>query len=292
MEGTQDKIDKFLDNKMTPDEASHFEAELKNMPELQKLVDFNKAMRIALKEQVLKEKLAHLKTHVANKTSSVNTQVPKSNFSRILTYALITILTGFLLYFVFRISKSNEKPPMVIPPKVIPTEPVVQRTIETKNPTVSTTDSHIKADQKKQNIVDYAVLAKKYFIAPSNLASIVRGNRNTEIQAAAEAYKNNQYREALHILNNQSPDDQQALYLKAHALYKLNKINEASSIFKSFADDDMSDYHFDAQYYLLICYIQNQPLPKSEIASLAKSMLTHNHPQADNVKSILEVSNR
>jgi hypothetical protein len=276
-ENTQDRIDQYLDNTMSNEERAIIENELASNPEFKNLVEINKASRAAIKELALQTRLANLKAHAEAHPINVE-QANKNNTSRLILYASLFFILAIALYFSFK-SNTTRVSTIVAPPSTSPPPsnvPVVQQVEKTFDDNVSPkgdTGINEKIDKPKQPVIDYAQLAKKYFISPKNIASILRGSTESTVSQAVLEYEKGNYADALSLVNNLSVDDQQSQYIKAHSLLKLNRSKEASSIFQSFEDDSMSDYHHTSSYYLLLCYLQERPFEKTKTLNLAKKIV-------------------
>jgi hypothetical protein len=313
-ESIQNLIDQYLDESLSGQELVQFEAELAINKELQNLVAINKATRFAIKEQVLNDRLAMLKRHAASAHDSATvdkgiTELKKPEQAKVNSTILIkiiglSILITALGYFSF--NHFFTKPDITKKPLPVSTpsnEPVVQNGEDNSNTTTIKTEPFAESNapvtpepiaqienpttKSSPQIKDFALLAAKYFITAKNLNAVFRGNITESTTQALKEYQAGKFENAFQALKNVDADDQSGQYLKAHTLYQLGNIKEATAIFNSFYEDEYSDYHFDATYDLLMCYLKAKPIDKAKCIKISKELLVKNSIKSEAVKVIL-----
>jgi hypothetical protein len=309
-ENIQNLIDQYLDKSLSGQELVQFEAELSINKELQNLVAINKATRFAIKEQVLSDRLAMLKRHAASTQFSATVdkgvtdlkqpEQAKVNSAILIKIIGLSILIIALGYFSF--NQFFTKPDITTKP-VPSTEPIAQNGEDNSNTTTIKTEPFAQSNdpvtsepiaqienpntKSSPQIKDFALLAAKYFITAKNLNAVLRGDINDQTAQAIKEYQAGKFENALLALKNVDADNQSGQYLKAHTLYQLGNIKEATVIFNSFYEDEYSDYHFDATYDLLMCYLQAKPIDKDKCIKISKELHVKNSIKSEAVKVIL-----
>jgi hypothetical protein len=286
----QDKIDNYLQSKMTSEEVKQFENELDQNSTLKENYLTTKAIKQAIKDEILRTRLTQLKNNIAqspkNKTTST---LPK----KLAIAAFSILLLTAIIYFLNREATKETAP---TPPKVY--EPVViQDDLKENIEPIKNNEKDVKTNKKttestnskpaKEPQFDLASLASKLYVNPKNIAMIVRGDEDKINDNLVELFENGKYNDCIEKID-QTKNKPNLQYLKAHCYYKLGYFQEAKTIFHAYANDEFSDYHNDSKFYLLLTLLKMNKTSNQEIMDLSKDIIEGKSVYAERVMEVYE----
>lgn len=118
----------------------------------------------------------------------------------------------------------------------------------------------------------------KFYSKPEFIASIFRSEEEnmslSELNQAIKLFEEEKYKECLQIISLKK--ELNAVYLKAHCLFQLKQYKKAEVFFRQLSEDEYFEMQKEAQWYLLLTYL-NQVPEKSKIAKIeAEKILNDN----------------
>ncbi|HAD12320.1 MAG TPA: hypothetical protein DCF33_07760 [Saprospirales bacterium] len=178
---------------------------------------------------------------------------------------LLLLFAGGVGVWVFIISPKNTE--TTTPPPSIeasPSGPVAQKPSDV--PVVESTPRGLSPRQ-------WAALALKNQAkpTPTALRSEESGNaaEKTALVRAREAYHQGQYRETLLILKD-LPNDEDATYYRANALFRLQRFAEADTAFKNL--ETSFQYRYEARWNRFLCQLASGKLSQEEARKAALTL--------------------
>ncbi len=117
---------------------------------------------------------------------------------------------------------------------------------------------------------------EEVYATDDNMRGDAVGTAPSPLADAIAAYRQQQYRQALEMLNkipSGSGYDIQSLELKAHALYHLKNYREGAAAFAEVASKGLSPYMERAQWNQLMCYAAQYPATQSDFRALLMTLL-------------------
>jgi hypothetical protein len=286
----QDKIDNYIQGKMTSEEVKLFENELDQNSTLKENYLTTKAIKQAIKDEILRTRLTQLKNNIAKLPKNKTT----STLSKKLAIATFSILLlAAIFYFLNReaTKETTPTPPKVHEPVVIQDdlkeniEPIKNNEKAVKNNKKTTESTNSKPAKEPQ--FDLAALASKLYVNPKNIAMIVRGDEDKINDNLVELFENGKYNDCIEKID-QTKNKPNLQYLKAHCYYKLGSFQEAKTIFQSYADDEFSDYHNDSKFYLLLTLLKINKSSNQDILDLSKDIIEGKGVYAERVREVYE----
>jgi hypothetical protein len=147
-------------------------------------------------------------------------------------------------------------------------EPIVE--IDNSNP-----DSSIfKLNKSSKNEINFILNTLKMYVKPELVATILRSDEsevtNARYESALNKYRNNNFSEALKILNTVETSEEK--YLKAHLYFNLKKYSLAENIFFELSKDEYASEQMDAEWFLLLSYSAQFPEKENKAKNLANKI--------------------
>lgn len=293
---TSADIDAYLSGQMDEAARSRFEAALNDDAQLAEQVDTFRAEKAVFQ---LMEKEALLDQLQAWDEEEKERPATKP-FKWILLVVILALL-GALAFYLF------SEPPPPPPPEDTPQQPTqeiqgeqIDTSLEQSPPSLPTT---VQAPPPSPPIaaLDYSELAANYYRqAPfaDQLKRSVNLADTSNFQRAQQYYQNNDFAEALQILN--APDSTQLrkyLYLRAHTHYQLRQYPAAQRDFAAFREFRISNRKKDAAWGEVLSLLQQMPQSRPQLYAALEEIITQESsgpygPQAQELLNTLRDNDR
>lgn len=255
----QDKIERYLANRMTSDERVDFELSMSKDPQLrQEVLDLQNGIhQLKLEERaVLKSRLINLEESILEEEKI---KKPKPYYWILLSLILLITVLWFKSFNIF-IKKDlpSEKTPNLeidssFTPKTVPQETLqIREQLNPKKPKMEKIKSKDKCGE----------LFAAHFTAYTNdeLENEIRGNsEKSGYEIFKHLYINERYEKALLVLDTLDPsiiNSEMVLLLKANSLMAIHNSNKAIPILEKLIANKNSNYLNDAHWYLSLCYLE------------------------------------
>ncbi|MCW5922646.1 MAG: hypothetical protein KIS77_09890 [Saprospiraceae bacterium] len=148
---------------------------------------------------------------------------------------------------------------------------------------------------KRRARPDYRLLAIRHLDAPSPSAyrRVPAEGVSDAIAEAQEAYSAGEYQRALDLLAQAEGERaQSATFLAAHALFRLNRFDEAAGRFSALAEQRSRQYRYAAEWGLLLCRLAEMPEQEPAFRQQLDALLAQpEHPyweQARELKAAMQ----
>lgn len=279
----------YLAGQLSESDKLEFESRLISDQAFAKDFENFKILQAGIRLQAMQNRLATLKANInkdADKDDVIKPILKRNYWTWSLVSILVLSVLGYVIYTqTLPVSKQiNVKQDQVInldsldqkasskgqQSETLPAVDSAETFNKVLKPKISLEKSGITKPQKqiKKNEIIADEKGKK--ITRSDVmvlySAIMRddGSENTEYSKAVELYRNSAYKEALDIIVD-NVDDEKSQYLTAHCYLLLGQSDKATSMFKSFIENDFSSFHEPSKWYYVLALYSGLPATKSEL---------------------------
>lgn len=290
------KIDDYLDDKLSPSVRDEMDEALKADPVLQRELRISRQERIAM--DMLKEEKA--RAEFARWTADQRVPAPpvsgKNKTIRGLGILAVLFLLGASVWLFFK-QQSQSKAPA-------PFEPLPQVQDSTPDaPIAYVPDLHTtprtppipngknqrplpRTNTDAPTLTDVPSLAanleeeaREWF---DEQGSSLRGNRGQDKLSEADAlYRHQEYLQAITVLNTVPKSDEtylRALFLKAFALFKTRQYGLAADVFAQVYADPDNEFSLEPKWREALCLYADGGQQKARLESILKNLLAEDFP--------------
>ncbi len=281
----------YVTNAMSADEKMVFEQKIFDDPQFAADFEHFKTLKAGIRKQALQDRLDILKKNIDHKPSEAPEPLRHSWASYLLYLLGLAILMALIFYLV----RSPEKPetqPSLPAVHTQKQDSLQQQDLDSlrsdtmrfipQKTVVPAVKGKTSVSKQDKGYADNEFTPKNQwreamalYSKPQNLASIMRdgpSESDKKFNDAILLFKASKYKEVTALIGNEK--DEKNLYLNAHALLLTGKTQQATVIFRNFADDDFSTYHEESRWYLALALFANYPETKDELNSLTAQLLT------------------
>lgn len=282
-ENRQELIERYLDGRMTSEEAVAFEANMKEDEVLSKAVSAEQMMREAMQRaraRDLRLKTAKWRQNLPDPPPAPTTPVPKGPGYR-LYFWLIALVCCLLLFAVYRQCTRSPEGGLSNPPDEKQNEPIRDTTgnnageQQGRQFTPPEKPAELKSKPQAGNGTSKNTYSARHIAAMRNVAhsaagyvriqpSVIKNAASPDTAVtviskakAADALKNNKWEAALRWLRQADSTDINVRQMKAHALFGAQRYDEAAEVFRTLAGSRL--YGPDARKNIVICYLAQFP---------------------------------
>lgn len=291
-----DKIDDYLDDKLSPSVRADMDEALKTDPVLQRELRISRHERIAL--DILKEEKA--RAEFARWTADPSVPAPpvggKNKIIRALGILAVLCLLGASVWLFFKPQSPSKAPAPFEPlPQVQDSNPGAP---VAKVPDLHTTPHTTPVPNGKSqrpmprtntdapNLTDVPSLAanleeeaREWF---DEQGSSLRGNSGQDKLSEADAlYKRQEYIQAIAVLNTVPKSDEtylRALFLKAFALFQTRQYGLAADAFAQVYADPDNEYSLEPKWREALCLYAEGGQQKGRLESILQNLLAEDFP--------------
>jgi TolA-binding protein len=264
----QDRIERYINKDMTPDERMEFEAMMNADTELQReVLQFQKAIE-ALKVYEHSQLKARLQQR--EKDSFTNQKKTAIHWIWYLTAGLALIFTMWLFFSTKNSVKEDLKKENTIKPgdSSIPGRNKIK-----PEDSFNINKESLPADENpplKSGSSKAEEIFADHFVPYTDelMESTVRGEEEKgAYEEFLSLYNDGKFLDALQIFDSMDPvmkDNDNVLFLKANALMAVNRIDMASRLFENIIRKKNSRYLKEAYWYLALCELKKGDVYKAK----------------------------
>jgi tetratricopeptide (TPR) repeat protein len=304
-----DKIDDYLDGKLSAEARAEMETALQNDPSLRR------ELRISRQERIAMDLLRDEKARAEFKRWTVDTPEPVRHVGAkdrrwrtwgIAGLLLLVAATAWLLYS----GTDSEKIPGTQPPPPqaqdsaadapIAYQPPAQhapRNPPTPDGKRTRPTPHTQSDdpiriEAQDLAVNFEKEAQELFDSPGT--GVLRDNNAlTKLGEASALYKKEDYEQVVKVLATLPSDDKdyiRALYLKALALFKIKRYDVAADAFAEVYKSPRNEYSLEPKWREALCLYADGGRQKARLREVLNLLLVEDFPAAkkQNARAILD----
>jgi len=281
-----DRIERYLAGKMNAEEKNRFTEDLQNDPELNDLYHVVKAEHEAMELLIADKLRSDFKSWKNNPpVNPFENVIPekKSNKTNLKnTGWILGILMMIIVAIYFLMpgqKKINEKPTYKTPTYKPSDVPIVKSDTEIEeNPEVR---NNAESQEKNTDppLYAYAEISEKYYERPSSLFGSLRSgdgdDKKQNFDLAVLKFSQNDLKGALRIIEKEDGKESKVIFLKACLFFEMKKYKQAAGQFEKIADDELSPFYEETNWYLVLSYLAGLPADKSKFDAVIKKILNN-----------------
>jgi hypothetical protein len=281
---TFDRIERYLAGKMNAEEKKLFTDDLQKDPELNDLYNVVKAEHEAM-ELLVADKL---RSDIASWKSSP----PVNPFEKVLpekksnnaNLKKISWIIGTLMvimvavYFLMTEYKKTDEKPADTTPTYKPAEgPVAEAQSENEENFETKNNGELQENNSDRVLYAYAQISQKYYERPTSLFGSLRSgegdDKEQNFDLAVLKFSQNDLKGALRIIEKEDGKESKVIFLKACLFFEMKKYKQAAGQFEKIANDELSPFYEETNWYLMLSYLAGLPSDKQKFDAVSKKIL-------------------
>lgn len=281
-----DRIEKFLTGNMNEDEKKSFSEDLQKDSEFHNeflvMKAEHEAMELLVADKLRSDFISWKNNPPVNPFENVipEKKSNKSNLKNTSWILGISMLIILVIYFLMPGQKKiNDKPEHKSPTYKPSDFPIVKpdTSIEENRKIKNTQETQEKKPDPA--LFAYAEISKKYYERPSTLFGSLRSgegdDKKENFDLAVLKFSQNDLKSALRIIEKEDGKESKVIFLKACLFFEMKKYKQAALQFEKIANDELSPFYEETNWYLMLSYLAGLPSDKPKFDAVSKKILNN-----------------